>query len=88
MERLHDPRRTALAAGSVIAQSGSAEETAMHPTIHYQIAMNRAADMQRRAERDRVARAAHAARQATREPGSARHLAAPRAFALRLLRLS
>ena len=88
MERLHDPRRTALAAGSVIAQSGTTEETAMHPTIHFEIAKNRAADMQRRAERDRVARAAHAARQARQEPGSAHHLAAPRALALRLLRLS
>jgi hypothetical protein len=88
MARLHDPRPPALVAGSVIAQSGSTEETAMHPTIQYEIAKNRGADLLRRAERDRVARTAHAARQAPREPGSGRHLAAPRALALRLLRLS
>jgi hypothetical protein len=58
----------------------------MHPTI--ELAKSRAADMQRRAERDRVARAAQAARPAEPRPRSARRLAAPRALALRLLRLS
>jgi hypothetical protein len=57
----------------------------MHPTIQFEFAKSRAADMQRRAERDRVARAARPARQESRP---ARRLAAPRTLALRLLRLS
>ena len=36
----------------------------MHPTIEFEFAKSRAADMQRRAERDRVARAARAGRPA------------------------
>jgi hypothetical protein len=75
----------------------------MHPTIQLEMAKNRAADMQGQAERARVARTARAGRparygswsagrQAARpaQPGSrsARRLAAPRALALRLLRLS
>ena len=60
----------------------------MHPVIHYEIAKNRAADMQRRAERYRVARAGQEARLVRQESRSAHGLAAPRALALRLLRLS
>ena len=59
----------------------------MH-TIQIELAKSRAADMQCQAERARVVRAARAARPA--QPGlrSARRRAAPRALALRLLRLS
>jgi hypothetical protein len=69
----------------------------MHPVIQLEIAKSRAADMQRRAERERVARAAHAARAADavgsaraarQEPRSVRGLSAPRKRARRLLRLS
>jgi hypothetical protein len=60
----------------------------MHPTIQLELAKGRAADMQRQAERDRVARAAHAARPARQRPRRAGRLAAPRALAQRLLRLS
>lgn len=60
----------------------------MHPSIQFEFAKSRAADMQRRAERDRVARAARAARPSRRGSRSARRLVAPRTVALRLLRLS
>jgi hypothetical protein len=75
----------------------------MHPTIQLEIARSRAADMQGQAERARVARTARAGRPARHGPRSAgrlaarpaqpgshstRRLAAPRALALRLLRLS
>ena len=60
----------------------------MHPTIQFEFAKSRAADMQRRAERDRLSRYARATRPSRPESRSARGLAAPRTLALRLLRLS
>jgi hypothetical protein len=93
MARLPDPLRAALAAGSVVVHAGTTEETVMH-TIQIELAKSRAADMQCQAERAGVVRAARAARvvRAARpaQPGSrsSRRRAAPRALALRLLRLS
>jgi|HubBroStandDraft_3_1064219.scaffolds.fasta_scaffold606838_1 hypothetical protein len=90
MARLPDPLRAALAAGSVVAHAGTTEETVMH-TIQIELAKSRAADMQGQAERARLVRAARVARVARpAQPGSrsARRRAAPRALALRLLRLS
>jgi hypothetical protein len=60
----------------------------MHATIQFEFAKSRAADMQRRAERDRLSRAARTARPPRQRSRSARGLTAPRALALRLLRLS
>jgi len=60
----------------------------MHASIQFEFAKSRAADMRRRAERDRLARAAGAGRPSRQRSRSARGLTAPRALALRLLRLS
>jgi hypothetical protein len=87
MARLPDPLRAALATGSVVAHAGTTEETVMH-TIQIELAKSRAAEMQGQAERARVVRAARAARPAQPGSRSARRRAAPRALALRLLRLS
>jgi hypothetical protein len=65
----------------------------MHPSIQFEIARTRVADLQHQAERDTVARIASAARRAgasrgTRASRAVRRLSAPGALAQRLLRLS
>jgi hypothetical protein len=59
----------------------------MHPTIQFEIAKTRVADLQHQAERDTVVRIASAARRAGASRGT-RRLSAPGALAQRLLRLS
>jgi DNA invertase Pin-like site-specific DNA recombinase len=62
----------------------------MHPTIEFEVAKARVADMQHQAERDTVVRTARAARRAGASRGTrgGRRLSAPGALAQRLLRLS
>jgi hypothetical protein len=63
----------------------SPEETTMYPTIHYQIAQARIADLHHQAQRDALARAARRARRA--QTHQARHSvpALPALAARRLL---
>jgi hypothetical protein len=59
----------------------------MHPTIQFEIAKTRVADMQHEAERDRTVRIARTPR-VPRAPRAARRQSVPGTLAQRLLRLS
>jgi hypothetical protein len=58
------------AAATSTSQLHTIQEVTMHPTIHYQIAQARVADLHHQAQRDALARAARQARAAQRHRGT------------------